>query len=1109
MAVQAFQGILPQMLILAKAQAAASSLRTVLETVRRGRRFSRKAGLLSPHCCDGDIVVRDVSIVGLLCVHFLTQTQVSFSYPARPDHLVLYPSTLSFRAGETTFVVGRSGSGKSTVGSLLVKFYQPTTGSILIDGNYLDDLSTSWLRNNITLVQQQSVLFNETIFKNIAFGHQYHETVTHSQIKAALDLASLQATMADLPHGMDTQVGAGGSALSGGQKQRVAIARARLRDTPVLILDEATSALDYVSRIAVMSAVRTWREDRTTIVITHDLTQIRDEDFVYVLEDGRIVAEGPRHNIENILQKDLLDTLVQIEGPSAPPTLTGKLGSSVTARRSTQLRKQRHNRRDSLEEQVNHMTTGATSRMDPTIRRIERLSRFVGNRLSATAVEPTEMPPVPFLPAKAPALMKVPHIDKDESWAAELSLHITEVGARLMSMHQSIVLQDIPRSRQTGKLLPSPKIVNQVEALRRLSLRRRSGFTELKPTTVGQPLSVQNILSTVWPLLATKGRVQLLSGFLAVSVQANVPPIFAYILTKLFETFYLPIRYKHKALIYSLSLLGVAATDGLASFLAKLLLESAAQQWVDTLRVEAMMRILEQPRAWFDDTTNTPTYLTSALDRNAEEMRNLIGRFAALVMVIVIMMTVSTIWALVKCWKLTLVAFSTAPVVYGLTKGFNIVSSRWEARTNTANDEIGAIFGETFSDIRTVRTLTLESYFHQKYNLATSSAFSVGLRRAGYSGLLFGLSASSINFIMALIFYYGTYLAKTRAFSVSAILQAFSLLTFSTAAANGIISFMPQLASSVDTGSRLLRLSRLPLDSHELQGDLRPDPASADTLLGPIHFTDLTFYYPTRPEHPALNRLNLVIPPRLCTAVVGTSGSGKSTIAALLLKLYPPSLDPRALHEGDNADGPAPLTLSGHDIRSLDTTTLRSMTAIVPQTPTLFPGSVRENICYGLQPSSKFRAIERVKNAAKQAGVHDFIMTLPLQYETTIGEGGIGVSGGQAQRIVIARALVRRPRILILDEPTSALDSESASVIKTSIQELVGGSKVTAPDGKSAGKAAGMTVIVITHAKEMMQFADNVVVMENGQVAEEGSYAGLLSKQGKLWEVLRAGGVAE
>ncbi len=1021
---------------------------------------------------------------------------------------MLYPSSLSFPAGETTFVVGRSGSGKSTVGSLLVKFYQPTTGRILIDGNELDDLSTSWLRNNITLVQQQSVLFNETIFKNIAFGHQYYETVTHSQLRAGLDLASLKATIADLPHGVDTKVGAGGSSLSGGEKQRVAIARARLRDTPILILDEATSALDYTSRIAVMSAIRKWREIRTTIIITHDLTQIQDDDFVYVLEDGHIVATGLRRDIEKVLQTDVLDTLVHANGPSSQLPLPHNPRNTGMTTRYAQLYKQCHLRRDSLEEQVNEITIGTTMRMDPTIRRVERLSMFVGSRLSATIAMSTEMPPVPPLPPKPLAVCDVPRIGRDESWATEVSQHITDVRAQPMSPYQSISLLNIRHNRQSQKPLPTPKIISQAAALRRLSLRRRSNFVEFQPATAGQPLSIRSILSTVWPLLTSKGRIDLLSGFGAISIQATVPPIFAFVLTKLFETFYLPTAYKSKALIYSISLLGVATVDGLASFFAKKLLESAAQEWVDTLRIEAMMRILEQPQAWFDDIKNSPAYLTSALDRNAEEMRNLIGRFAALIFVIVIMMTVSTIWALVKCWKLTLVAFSTGPAVYGLTKWFNIVSSRWEARTNVVNDEIGAIFSETFSYIRTVRTLTLEFYFHQKYNLAASSAFSIGFRRAGLVGLLFGLSASSINFIMALIFYYGAHLAKTRDFSVSAILQAFSLLTFSTAAANGIISFMPQLASSVDTGSRLLRLSQLALDSHELQGDLTPDPARPDTLLGPIQFSNLTFSYPTRPEQPVLYRLNLTIPSRLCTALVGTSGSGKSTVAALLLKLYAPSPDPLGLHASDIPFAQTSLTLSGHDIRSLDTTTLRSMVAVVPQTPTLFPESVRENICYGLQPGSKYRATERLRNAAKQAGVHDFIMTLPLQYETMVGEGNLGVSGGQAQRIVIARALVRRPRILILDEPTSALDRESAGFIKTSIQQLVGRSKATAADEKRE-RNGGMTVIVITHAKDMMEFADNVVVLENGQVAEEGTYAGLLARRGKLWEMLRVGGVAE
>jgi ATP-binding cassette, subfamily B (MDR/TAP), member 1 len=149
-------------------------------------------------------------------------------------------------------VVGKSGSGKSTIANLLMRFYEPTAGDIFVDGTSISELDINWLRNNITLVQQQSILFNETIFRNISFGRRDHVGVTKEQVRVCVDLAQLQSTIEELPKGLDTEVGSGGSALSGGQKQRIALARARLRNTPILILDESTSALDYASRKAVM-----------------------------------------------------------------------------------------------------------------------------------------------------------------------------------------------------------------------------------------------------------------------------------------------------------------------------------------------------------------------------------------------------------------------------------------------------------------------------------------------------------------------------------------------------------------------------------------------------------------------------------------------------------------------------------------------------------------------------------------------------------------------------------------------------------------------------------------------------------------------------------------
>jgi len=180
--------------------------------------------------------------------------QVLFAYPSNLQQPVLNNATFFFPAGEITFVVGKSGSGKSTLGNLLMKYYEPLRGDILIDGHSIQTLDADWLRQNVTLVQQQSVLFNETVYQNIAFGKQDH--VAMEDVLSASETGDLGQTLIDLPKGLDTLVGSNGKSLSGGQQQRIAIARARLRDAPIVILDEATSALDQTSKHKIMEEIR-------------------------------------------------------------------------------------------------------------------------------------------------------------------------------------------------------------------------------------------------------------------------------------------------------------------------------------------------------------------------------------------------------------------------------------------------------------------------------------------------------------------------------------------------------------------------------------------------------------------------------------------------------------------------------------------------------------------------------------------------------------------------------------------------------------------------------------------------------------------------------------
>lgn len=190
--------------------------------------------------------------------------------------------------------MGKSGSGESTLGNLLMKHYSPVQGNIVIGGHSIQGLDAEWLRQIITLVQQESVLFNETVSRNIAFGRE--GTVASEDVLNAVKTADLQQTIINLPEGLETLVGSNGKSLSGSQQQRTAIARARLRDSPEVILNEATSALYQTSRLKVMEKIREWRQNKMIIIITHDVSQIRDGEYVYVLEHDSVVQEGHLKN---------------------------------------------------------------------------------------------------------------------------------------------------------------------------------------------------------------------------------------------------------------------------------------------------------------------------------------------------------------------------------------------------------------------------------------------------------------------------------------------------------------------------------------------------------------------------------------------------------------------------------------------------------------------------------------------------------------------------------------------------------------------------------------------------------------------------------------------
>jgi ATP-binding cassette subfamily B protein len=219
---------------------------------------------------------------------------INFHYPSRPNQAALSDFSLSVQAGQTVALVGPSGAGKSTVFQLLLRFYDPACGSIVLDGVSTRDMALHALRQRIGIVPQDAVIFSSSALENIRYGRP---DATDAEVKAAAQAAFADGFISALPEGYDTFLGERGVRLSGGQRQRIAIARAMLKNPPLLLLDEATSALDAESERMVQAALESAMLGRTTLVIAHRLATVQKADLIVVLDHGRLVEQGTHREL--------------------------------------------------------------------------------------------------------------------------------------------------------------------------------------------------------------------------------------------------------------------------------------------------------------------------------------------------------------------------------------------------------------------------------------------------------------------------------------------------------------------------------------------------------------------------------------------------------------------------------------------------------------------------------------------------------------------------------------------------------------------------------------------------------------------------------------------
>lgn len=400
---------------------------------------------------------------------------------------------------------------------------------------------------------------------------------------------------------------------------------------------------------------------------------------------------------------------------------------------------------------------------------------------------------------------------------------------------------------------------------------------------------------------------------------------------------------------------------------------------------------------------------------------------------------------------LTFVMLASFPIVIVGAIIFGRFIKKLSKQVQDELAQTSTIAQETFLGILNVKTFTNEGFEKKRYSHSIEKTVHLALKaswfRAAFASFIIFCLFGAIILIVA----YGAYLVQNQEITVGNLTQFVIYTVFVGSAFGSFSEYYAQIQKTLGATQRVREL---------FQEKIEPlnDSSPLAFCTGNIKFENIYFAYPNRPEYPVLQGVNFEMKAGEVTALVGSSGAGKSTIAQLLMRLYDPQ-------QGK-------IFLDGKPIQEISLTDLRKQIAIVPQDVLLFGGTIKENILYGKLEATD----EEVIQAAQLANAHDFIISFPQGYETMVGERGVKLSGGQRQRIAIARALLKNPKILILDEATSSLDSESEHLVQEALNVLM----------------KGRTTLVIAHRLSTIKSAHQILVLQNGKIIEKGTHEELI-----------------
>ncbi|KAF1845026.1 leptomycin B resistance protein pmd1 [Cucurbitaria berberidis CBS 394.84] len=928
---------------------------------------------------------------------------VSFTYPSRLDHPVLNNVSLKCEAGQLTAIVGLSGSGKSTIASLITRFYDPQGGDVLLDGRNIKDFNIKNLRGFISLVQQEPSLLDRSILENIALGlvnsppHSHLEKTLLSGILAKLaedirggqdllksaekagpevveivqlvqhaaDLADVAIFIDRLEFGFATLVGSSGSLVSGGQKQRIALARALVRDPKILILDEATAALDSASEQRIQAAIERASQGRTVISIAHRLSTIRSASRIVVLKKGDIIEQGTHDQL--MAQDGSYADMIRLQTVKAADD---GASSSRTSLDSHEI--------DKVSDEKQALTAPEADIPSPDEAQGSKLPEQSKGEIIAGSIFKTMGP-----------LMR-PYL---------LLIFLAFFAALIVGGQYS-----------------------------------------------GSGLLFGNIMGTMSP--------------------CN-PPDF--------------IRSRGKLLSGMWFLL--ACIEFFANFTSWAVFGLISERLIYKVRNLSLQSLLQQPLQWHESEGRSPSQLLEFITKDGNSLAGFSGSIVGTLFSVVVNFIAAIVLSHIVAWRIAIVCLVIVPLLLGAGYMQLRAISRFTVKHAGAFSSSIGVTIEAVSNIKTVHALSIEDEILQTYRRSLRAPRKEMVRQSFKTNVWLAIANSCGGFIYAFAYWWGSKnIIEGRYAQTEFFIILISMLV-SAQLWGQLFTLAPEISKAKGAISRICGLINLGTNTSTTPGRLSPNldfdekekqdiEASADSTSpistqggASIVFRDVKFSYPARPGIPVLTSLSLSIQPGQFCALVGPSGAGKSTVLALLERFYSPSS--------------GSISINGFDISRHHGTTFRDDIAYVPQDNVLFQGSIKFNISLGARPGYN-PSDEEIHEACKLANIHETIIDLPQGYDTECGSNGNQLSGGQRQRLSIARALVRKPKLLLLDESTSALDAESEKALELGLERAV--------------KGHGVTVIAIAHRLRTIARADIIFLVEGGKVVDQGRHEELVQR---------------